>query len=122
MYSRQRGLVLGFHGCDSSVSKLVISGDQELKPSINSFDWLGHGIYFWENSISRAEEYAIKLKVNPKQSKHPIIDPSVIGGVLDLGYCLDLTDYRNLSFLKDAYEILLGTYVSGNLQCTKNGK
>jgi len=33
-----------------------------------------------------------------------------LGAVLDLGYCLDLLDYKNLSHLKTGYEILVATH------------
>jgi hypothetical protein len=120
MYSRQRGLVLGFHGCDVQIRNLTVSGSQDLKSSQNDFDWLGHGIYFWENSLSRAEEYAIYLKSNPKRSKNPIKKPSVIGSVLDLGYCLDLMDFRSLSLLRLAYEILVETYQKSGFVIPQN--
>jgi hypothetical protein len=110
MYSRQRGLVLGFHGCDLNVRNLIISSKQEIKASQNDFDWLGHGVYFWENSISRAEEYATYLKNHPERSKNPVKNPAVVGSVLDLGFCLDLTDFQSLSLLKIAYDILVETY------------
>ena len=53
MYSTRPGLTLGFHGCDASVVKDVLLGKAFLKASTNSYDWLGHGIYFWEQSLSR---------------------------------------------------------------------
>lgn len=37
-------LVIGFHGCDLSVADKIITGKDELRPSKNSYDWLGHGI------------------------------------------------------------------------------
>ncbi len=106
MYSKQTGLLLGFHGCDQSVSEKVISGKINLVQSNNEYDWLGHGIYFWENSPSRALQFANHLKNNP-QKKHNLIEkPTAIGAVLNLGLCLDLLDYSNLQLLKIAYELL----------------
>jgi hypothetical protein len=122
MYSRQRGLILGFHGCDLEVRDLIISNTQEIKASQNDYDWLGHGVYFWENSISRAEEYATYLKDNPGRSKNPIKNPSVVGSVLDLGFCLDLTDFKNLSLLKIAFNILVETYKKSGFVIPNNSK
>jgi hypothetical protein len=48
MYSTRPGLVLGFHGCDEQVARKVLTGEELLKSSANNYDWLGHGIYFYE--------------------------------------------------------------------------
>ena len=58
MYTTRPGLILGFHGCDNSISLKVLVGEESLRSSENEYDWLGHGIYFWENSDSRALEFA----------------------------------------------------------------
>ncbi len=120
MYSRQRGLVLGFHGCDKKVRDTIVSGEQEIRASHNVYDWLGHGVYFWENSLSRAEEYADILKANPRRAENPIINPAVIGSVLDLGFCLDLTDFKNLSLVKLAYKILIDSYQNSGFIIPQN--
>jgi len=109
MYSRKTGLILAFHGCDKSVVEDVLLGKQNLKKSENLYDWLGHGFYFWENSPSRAIEYAMSLKKNPHKAKKVIKEPAVLGAVIDLGYCLDLLDYENLKLLKSAHEIIVET-------------
>lgn len=106
MYSTRAGLILGFHGCDQSIVQDILTGKKSLEPSTNEYDWLGHGIYFWDNSPSRALEYATLLKNNPGRAKRPIKNPAVIGAVINLGFCLDLLDYENLQFVKAAYEIL----------------
>ncbi|MCB9233599.1 MAG: hypothetical protein H6581_18220 [Bacteroidia bacterium] len=110
MYSTGTGLILGFHGCDKSVVEKVLNGHQSLKHSNNKYDWLGNGVYFWENSPSRAMEYARHLKKNPERANNPIKEPAVIGAVLKLGNCLDLLDYQNLKLLKFGYEILTESY------------
>jgi hypothetical protein len=120
MYSRQRGIILGFHGCDKKVRDILVSGKSEIKPSENEYDWLGHGIYFWENSISRAEEYANILKSNPSRSGHPVKTPAVLGSVLDLGFCLDLTDFKNITLLKLAHKILVETYQKSGFEIPQN--
>ena len=89
MYSTRSGLILGFHGCDESVAHTVLNGHSFLKTSSNNYDWLGNGIYFWENSPSRAYEYADYLRKHPKRSLGIITKPAVVGAVIDLGICLD---------------------------------
>ncbi len=99
MYSRLSGLLLGFHGCDASVGRDVISGQKKLAGSTNSYDWLGHGVYFWENSPTRAWEFACEQKKRGR-----IKEPFVIGAVLDLGYCFNLHDSQYHKLLAVAYE------------------
>jgi hypothetical protein len=105
MYSRKSGLVIGFHGCDKSVRDAVVNNRiKQLKPSENNYDWLGNGIYFWENDISRAYKYAVELSQKPHLSPGVINTPAVLGAVLDLGYCLDLLDSEHLKLVKSGYE------------------
>lgn len=105
MYSTRSGLILGFHGCDKSVAEDILNNKTDLNFSINDYDWLGHGIYFWENSPSRALEFARFLRDHPERSKKPIKEPSVLGAVINLGYCLDLLDYQMLNTLKMSYDV-----------------
>lgn len=107
MYTTKTGLVLGFHGCDESIVENILLGNEDLKQSDNTYDWLGHGVYFWENSPSRALEFAKFLRDHPQKAKTPIKVPAVIGAVIDLGYCLDFTDYSYLQLLKDGYNLLM---------------
>lgn len=82
MYTSRTGLVLGFHGTDELVVQKALSGKIDLKSQNNAYDWLGHGIYFWDNSPSRALEWATPLSQR-KSSK--IKNPSVIGGYPGFG-------------------------------------
>ena len=106
LYSSRSNLYIGFHGCDKSVVEYVLKGGS-LKPSINSYDWLGHGMYFWENNEQRALEFAIEAS---KRKSSSIKDPAVIGAVIDLGYCLDLTDASCIYELRQSYKALLQVF------------
>lgn len=119
MYSHRTGLTIGFHGCDLSVSTKVIGGTAGLRVSENNYDWLGHGIYFWEYSPQRAMDFAMELAVNPR-SGSKIKIPSVIGAVIDLGHCLDLLDYENLSLLAPAYNIVVESNLRSGLPIPQN--
>jgi len=103
MYSKAGSLVLGFHGCDESVRDLVIIGKENLRKSHNDYDWLGHGFYFWENNPERANNWAIQLSQRPKSK---IKKPAVLGAIIDLGYCLDFLNNRNIMLLNEAYKNL----------------
>ena len=104
MYSSLPSFVLGFHGCDKSVADKLINGDSRLKPSRNDYDWLGHGIYFWENNPQRALEYARMLKENPGRSTEKVETPDVVGAIIDLGNCLNLLDSKSIQVVQKAYE------------------
>lgn len=108
MYSSLPNLLIGFHGCDLDTYKNVLHQHDNLKKSINSYDWLGNGVYFWENSIERAKEWA-ESDCKRYNDAHPNENskiPAVIGAVISLGHCLDLTDYGSSRILKIGYEIL----------------
>jgi hypothetical protein len=98
LYKNQPSFVLGFHGCDKDVGERVIANQTRLNRSEKEYDWLGSGVYFWEGCPERAYEWAAK--------KPGISDPYVVGAIIDLGYCLNLSDRENLASLKLTYEIL----------------
>lgn len=108
MYSILPNLVLGFHGCDEDTYKKVLYEHKNLLPSSNSYDWLGNGIYFWEDSVDRAQQWAKASceRYNKKHPDEPAKKPAVIGAVISLGNCLNLTDYKSSDILKTGYEIL----------------
>lgn len=108
MYSILPNLVLGFHGCDTETFENVLYGHEDLKPSTHSYDWLGNGVYFWENSVERAMQWAKSTceKYNKKHPKDTPKKPAVIGAVISLGNCLNLMDYKSNEILKMGYEIL----------------
>jgi hypothetical protein len=101
IYSSDPGLIIGFHGCSQELRDSVVTGKTSLRHSNNSWDWLGDGIYFWQNNYDRANHYA-----NNPPSKVRIEHPSVLGAVFSLGNCLDLTDKKYIDLLKYSYETL----------------
>jgi hypothetical protein len=93
-------LVIGYHGCDRRVAKKIVSHKDNLRPSQNAWDWLGHGIYFWEDSYKRAERWA---EAESRLPGSKIKFPAVLGAVIDLGNCLNLTDAEALKQVKEAH-------------------
>jgi len=87
--------VFGFHGCERAVAESVLSGKEDLRPSVNTYDWLGTGIYFWENAPERALQWARDQKKR---------EPYVIGAVVQLSNCLNLMDTGSAEEIKDAYD------------------
>ena len=96
--------VMGFHSCDKEVGLKILNGNDHLKPSNNPWDWLGHGIYFWEQNPERALEYAIGCATKTQFNKVPIKTPFVLGAIIELGNCLNLIEPESLSVLKEAYK------------------
>lgn len=117
MYTSRTGLILGFHGTDESIVNDILLGNNDLKPSKNSYDWLGNGIYFWDNSPSRALEWAISQSKNPKSD---IKSPAVVGAIIDLGYCLDLLDYKNSQLLIQGHRFLCNIVEDSKIELPKN--
>jgi hypothetical protein len=104
-------LVIGYHGCDRLVARKIISGKDAFKPSQNAWDWLGHGVYFWEASQARAQRWAQdESRRRGSHIKHPI----VVGAVIDLGNCLNLADVEALEAVRIAHDTYLNI-------CADNG-
>jgi hypothetical protein len=117
MYPTKAGLLIGFHGCDKSVRDEIVKGKVSLNPSENLYDWLGNGIYFWENNQQRAFEFANELK---KSARGNIKKPSVLGAVIDLGYCLDLLDTEYLKLVSESHSNLNDSFESIELSMPVN--
>jgi len=111
MYSRLPSWVLGFHGCNKDTYDNVFLNEQHLLPSTNTYDWLGHGIYFWENNYDRALEWA---------ESHFQDNAAVIGAILDLGNCLNLSDSQFYSLLESAYIALKTRLTTQGMPMPKN--
>lgn len=122
MYSKRSGLILGFHGCDKEIRDKIISEPGiVLEKSDNEYDWLGGGIYFWENNCQRAFEFAKYLSENPPHNKkQKIKTPAVLGAVIDLGSCLDLLDSEYLNLLKIGYDSIKKSEAEYGLTLPKN--
>lgn len=117
LYSRRPNLVIGFHGCDLSVVNKVVAGGENLLASTNDYDWLGNGIYFWENNEARALQWA---EEPAKRKSSSVKTPAVIGAIIDMGYCLDLTDSLCLEELKIGYETLVAMSKETGMPMPKN--
>ncbi len=86
---------MAYHGCNAGTAQALLSGSEFLV-SENSYDWLGSGIYFWENDPIRAFQWA-------QRRWSGVETPSVVGVAVDLGSCLDLTTQQGIQAVKLAY-------------------
>lgn len=99
--------ITGFHSCDKEVGLKILNGQDNLIASENSWDWLGPGIYFWEQNPSRALEYAMDSANGKQKNKTPIKTPFVLGAIIELGNCLNLLEPSSLNIVQDAHDYLL---------------
>ena len=113
-------LIFGYHGCDRELGEAVLAGKRTLVPSKNGYDWLGDGVYFWENAPKRALEWARACADNPKLSKGRIREPFVLGAIIDLGLCLNLTDMSQIEVLQTAYELVKASFDCEGRSLPKN--
>ena len=112
--------VLGYHGCDLSLVRQLLNAETQLKFSRNSYDWLGSGIYFWENAPCRAMDWALECRKNSRITKGKVIEPAVIGVILDLGNCLNLTDSHHQDVIREAYRGICDLCAAQSEQLPKN--
>jgi hypothetical protein len=79
----------------------------QWRPSTNVFDWLGQGIYFWEHAPERARAWAGA-------------DGGVIGAIIQLGRCFDLTNPRYTQLLRESFDEVVEIYKDKGLPMPKN--
>jgi hypothetical protein len=105
---------LGYHGCDRRVAEKLLNGTP-FAASENDWDWLGSGVYFWEANPLRGIEFAREW-----QQKGRIIEPYVVGAVIDLGFCLDLISSNGVAAVKSAYSDFLAYAEEAGVRVPKN--
>lgn len=117
MHRLSTSFVLGYHGCDRALGERMLSGRAKFLRSENDYDWLGPGVYFWETNPGRALEFAEEKK----SRNQGISEAFVVGAVVDLGMCLDLTTKDSIDDLRNAYASLEGTFRVRGVQLPTNG-
>jgi hypothetical protein len=108
--------VLGYHGCAPAFAEKLLNGQipiHDWKPSTNDYDWLGHGIYFWEY----APERALTWTRRPSATQG-----GVIGAIIQLGNCLDLTDLEGTRLVGESFERVRLDYEQEGIDLPVNRK
>ena len=103
-------IVLGYHGCEPAFAERMLRGEiaiADWTPSANDYDWLGHGIYFWEHAPERARGWG----------EHG----GVVGAIIQLGSCLDLTDIKYTELLAVKFATLRDAYALKGWILPQNG-
>lgn len=100
MHQLAASFVLGYHGCNRSTGERLLKGEA-FRPSQNAYDWLGPGIYFWEANPKRGLQFAREVA---RRSNSKVAKPFVVGAVISMGRCLDLTTTAGVEWVRTAYE------------------
>ncbi len=114
--------VIGYHSCDREVGLRVLNGKDELKPSKNPYDWLGHGIYFWEQNPKRGIDYATDCVKGIQFYRGSIKNPFVIGAIVELGNCLNLVSPEFIKIIEQSYSGLVDVYAAAKKLLPINDK
>lgn len=117
MHRLSSSFILGYHGCDQKVAERLLSG-VDFRPSQNDYDWLGPGIYFWEANPVRGLEFAEELKRLKRGAG--IQTPAVVGAVIELGLCLDLTTSAGVQHVRSAHQRLVQIASAAGYALPKN--
>jgi hypothetical protein len=81
--------VIGYHGTsDRHAEEILRDG---FRPSENDYDWLGTGVYFFEEDAGRALRWA--------RQQWPD-EPAVVAAAIDLANVLDLFDHVTVAELR----------------------
>jgi len=107
---RDSRIVLGYHGTSIERAQTILLSGQFI-PSENDYDWLGHGVYFWEYAPIRAWQWARQMYRDRG---------AVVEAEIELGFCLDLTDSRYTKALKLAYDRIREAYANDRKPLPEN--
>jgi hypothetical protein len=98
--------VNGYHGTSRRRAENILAAG--FRPSTNGYDWLGTGVYFWQDAPNHALHWA--------QQNHPT-EPAVIKSRLRIdNTCLDLLDMsgmNNSNFWTNSYNGFTEMYQKG---------
>jgi hypothetical protein len=96
--------VFGYHGTSrANATRIVNDG---FRVSSNDYDWLGEGVYFFQDAPLRASQWA--------KEQYPE-DPVVIRSLIRLENSIDLFDIKWYATLKAAYQSFKTKYERNNL-------
>jgi hypothetical protein len=96
--------IIGYHGCDLKTATDVVARKGTLKPGSQRYDWLGAGVYFWEDDPNLALGWA---RHTSRRQPGNIRNPAVIGAVMDLKECLNLVQTGASRILQAAHQALM---------------
>ena len=86
-------IVSGYHGTTAEAAEQILRGG--FQPSLNPYDWLGDGVYFFQDAPQRAWDWARERYGNIG---------TVVGAHIDLENCIDLLDLGWNQVIAEAYD------------------
>ena len=116
MHRLTSSFILGYHGGDRTVGEALLRGES-FKVSDNDYDWLGPGVYFWESNPQRGMEYAGEAS---RRRGSKIAKPFVVGAIIELGSCLDLTTSSGIDQIRIAHQSSLALSKAGGWELPRN--
>lgn len=96
--------VYGYHGTSQEKAQEII--DQGFNLSTNDYDWLGTGVYFFQDAPMRALAWA--------SERYPD-SPAVIRSELVLESCIDLLDIAWNPIIRETYRMFILEYQKANI-------
>jgi hypothetical protein len=115
----QRIVVLGYHGTSARSAELILGSanrSHEFLDSENDTDWLGDGVYFFQDAPYRAVEWP-KIRMPPPART---MDPVVLCAEIELTDCLDLIDIKASEVIVQWYPQMTADYRRRRLPLPKN--
>ena len=94
--------MVGYHGTTATRARNILANG--FKPSREAWDWLGEGIYFFEENRDRARMWN-PISEHKRRRGRPA-KRVMLGALIDLGASLDLTEPFTTSVLKLTAEAL----------------
>ena len=103
--------VVGYHGTGLRAALCIVNRIEGFRWSRRDFDWLGHGIYFWEHAPEQAlkfaeirqRQYQRKKNPTPEQARRASEPLAVVACMIRLGFCFDLLDPANVDYLSEVF-------------------
>jgi hypothetical protein len=94
LHTNHRNVVLAYHGTSPESSEIILEPSKATAErfliSENDTDWLGNGVYFFQDAPYRAEEWPRIRQPPPRRTLNPV----VLCAEIDLADCLDLIDIK----------------------------
>ena len=105
-----RRRLIGFHGCDARFAERITTPGvniEEWQHSARAWEWLGDGVYFWEQAILRAWEWADYIC-----NRNGGGEPAVVGAVIDPATLIDLGDTEFDDKMRAAFDSVKASFDS----------
>ena len=90
--------IIGHHGTTLKVAEQLVKRTTNLQARTNKYDWLGTGVYFWQDGPTRALAWARYTAARAVGE-----EPAVVEAEIDLDGCLDLFDLEAFRELQKSY-------------------